>query len=387
MASPAIPRSSPRSGAAPGAEFADFSLAGRELRRSDFEFELPAQLIAQYPTEQREAARLLHVGPAGLRDGHVPDLLQSLQPGDVLVLNDTRVLNARLFGCKQSGGRVEILVERTVSSHRAFALIRTSHTPRPGRRLNFSAPHGGARVGATVLGRSNDLVELQFDEPLGEVLDAMGQVPLPPYIRHAPSAQDAERYQTVYARVPGAVAAPTAGLHLTKALLQQCTARGVHVAYVTLHVGAGTFQPVRTERISEHRMHAERYEVPAATAALVNGARERGARIVAVGTTSVRALESSVREGRVQAGSGETRLFIVPGFRFRCVDRLLTNFHLPGSTLLMLVAAFGGTERMLQAYRHAVQARYRFFSYGDAMLIERDETSGAPCAGRSDDNP
>jgi S-adenosylmethionine:tRNA ribosyltransferase-isomerase len=222
-----------------------------------------------------------------------------------------------------------------------------------------------------VLGREDDLFVLEFDDALDAVLEAAGEVPLPPYIHHAPAAEDAARYQTVYARSPGAVAAPTAGLHLSEDLLAQLQAQGVDVAYLTLHVGAGTFQPLRVERVDEHRMHSERYVVPARTAAMVNEARDQGRRILAVGTTSVRALESSMRDGRLQAGSGETRLFILPGFRFQCVDRLLTNFHLPGSTLLMLVAAFAGMERMRSAYAHAVAQRYRFFSYGDAMLLER----------------
>jgi S-adenosylmethionine:tRNA ribosyltransferase-isomerase len=229
----------------------------------------------------------------------------------------------------------------------------------------------GAGYGATVRARHDDLFELEFDEPVDQVLARAGEIPLPPYIRHTPAAQDRARYQTVYARAPGAVAAPTAGLHLSESLLQHLQEQGVQIGYVTLHVGAGTFQPVRAQRLSEHRMHAERYAVPQATAQMVNDARARGRSIVAVGTTSVRALESCMREGQLQAGSGETRLFIVPGFAFQCVDRLLTNFHLPGSTLLMLVSAFAGTQRVRQAYEHAVAQHYRFFSYGDAMLLER----------------
>ncbi|HXY05994.1 MAG TPA: tRNA preQ1(34) S-adenosylmethionine ribosyltransferase-isomerase QueA [Burkholderiaceae bacterium] len=385
MASPASHPGAVVAGVPPRTDPPAAAPAARPLCRSDFDFDLPPELIAQHPAEHREDARLLHVAPDGWNDGHIPDLLGYLHPGDVLVLNDTRVIKARLLGQKQSGGRVEVLVERILSPHRAQVLLRTSHAPRPGLPLRFRAisedgPASPVSVGATVLGRSDDLFELEFDAPVEEVLKTLGQVPLPPYIHHAPNANDAARYQTVYARSPGAVAAPTAGLHLTENLLQQCRARGVHLAYVTLHVGAGTFQPVRTERLSEHRMHAERYEVPAKTARIVNEARERGRQILAVGTTSVRALESSMREGALQPGSGETRLFIVPGFRFQCVDRLLTNFHLPGSTLLMLVAAFGGTERVLRAYRHAVAAGYRFFSYGDAMLVERDAGAGVRLA-------
>jgi S-adenosylmethionine:tRNA ribosyltransferase-isomerase len=356
-------------------------LSAPEPLRAQFEFDLPAELIAQHPAPTREGARLLqvHRDAAGLqlRDGTIPDLLGAFAPGDVLVINDTRVVKARLRGEKASGGRVEILLERAVSAQRALVLLRTSHPPRSGTPLRFFAPvaadgQAGPVYTATVRGRQGDLFELEFARPLDEVLEAAGEVPLPPYIRHAPAAEDAARYQTVYARAPGAVAAPTAGLHLSEALLAALVERGVQLASVTLHVGAGTFQPVRAERLSEHRMHSERYSVPQRTADCVNAARAAGRRIVAVGTTSVRALESSVREGRLQAGEGETRLFILPGFRFQVVDRLLTNFHLPGSTLLMLVAAFAGTETIRAAYRHAVEQHYRFFSYGDAMLLERE---------------
>jgi len=353
-----------------------------EPRREDFAFDLPPELIAQHPARAREDARLLHVCGHGadvrLRDGCIPDLLEAFEPGDVLVLNDTRVVKARLRGEKASGGRVEILLERAVSTHRALVLLRTSHAPRPGTALRFAANgpgDPGTAYTATVTGRQDDLFEIEFTRPLEEVLEAAGEIPLPPYIRHAPAAQDATRYQTVYAREPGAVAAPTAGLHLTESLLAALQERGVQLAWVTLHVGAGTFQPVRAERLRDHRMHSERYHVPAETARCVNAARAAGRRIIAVGTTSVRALESSARDGQLQAGSGETRLFILPGFRFQIVDRLLTNFHLPGSTLLMLVAAFAGTATIRAAYRHAVALRYRFFSYGDAMLLERHGTS------------
>jgi len=392
MAGPAIDSHSSSGTAVPRADKADEASAAPiavEAQRSDFEFDLPAELIAQHPARQREAARLLHVRPDGYEDATIADIVEKFQAGDVLVLNDTRVIKARLHGEKESGGRVEILIERALSTHRAHVLMRTSHPPRPGSRLHFPAssgaparaaagvPAAGPRAqsrptfAATVLGRRDDLFALEFDAPLEDVLEAVGEVPLPPYIRHAPDPQDATRYQTVYARAPGAVAAPTAGLHLSEALLERLQARGVDIAFVTLHVGAGTFQPVRAERLSEHRMHSERYRVPAETAARVNEAHEAGKQVIAVGTTSVRALESSVRDGIVQPGSGETALFILPGFRFQCVDRLLTNFHLPGSTLLMLVSAFAGTERVRQAYQHAVAARYRFCSYGDAMLLER----------------
>jgi S-adenosylmethionine:tRNA ribosyltransferase-isomerase len=368
MASPAI-ESQPSAPSVPA------EARAARWQRADFEFELPPELIAQHPAARREAARLLLVRKDDLQDAHIPDLVGEFQAGDVLVLNDTRVIKARLRGEKQSGGRVEALLERALDAHRALVLLRTSHAARPGLRLRFFRSAGPAAdravFHATVRGRNEDLFELEFEKPVDEVLEAVGEVPLPPYIRHAPAPEDAERYQTVYARSPGAVAAPTAGLHLSEALLAQLRARGVHVATVTLHVGAGTFQPVRTENLAEHRMHAERYFIPPETARLVNEARAQGHRVVAVGTTSVRALESSVRQGRVQAGAGETRLFILPGYEFQCVDRLLTNFHLPGSTLLMLVCAFAGTQRIRRAYGHAVAQRYRFFSYGDAMLLER----------------
>jgi len=369
--------------------------SAREPRREDFTFELPPELIAQHPSTARDGARLLHVSASAsgvqLRDGQIPDLVSAFDPGDVLVVNDTRVVKARLRGEKASGGRVEILLERAVDVRRALVLLRTSHTPRPGTPLRFAgvAPDGTVTTyAATVTGREGDLFVVDFADPLDEVLQAAGEIPLPPYIRHAPAAEDAARYQTVYAQEPGAVAAPTAGLHFTEALLAALQARGVQLARVTLHVGAGTFQPVRADRLREHRMHSERYHVPEQTAQRVNCARAAGRKVIAVGTTSVRALESSVEHGELRAGSGETRLFILPGFRFQIVDRLLTNFHLPESTLLMLVSAFAGTATIQAAYRHAVAQRYRFFSYGDAMLLDRQPAqrdrqadAGRPAAG------
>ena len=359
-----------------------------EPQREDFAFELPPELIAQHPSAAREGARLLHVSASSrglhLRDGQIPDLLSAFDPGDVLVINDTRVVKARLRGEKASGGRVEILLERAVDARRALVMLRTSHTPRPGTPLRFAGVAPDGRVTtypATVAGREGDLFVVDFADPLDDVLEAAGEIPLPPYIRHAPAAEDTARYQTVYAQEPGAVAAPTAGLHFTEALLAQLQARGVHLARVTLHVGAGTFQPVRVDRLREHRMHSERYHVPEQTAQRVNSARAAGRKIIAVGTTSVRALESSVERGQLRAGAGETRLFILPGFRFQIVDRLLTNFHLPESTLLMLVSAFAGTATIQAAYRHAVEQRYRFFSYGDAMLLDRQSADRPPRAG------
>ncbi|MFP5405383.1 MAG: tRNA preQ1(34) S-adenosylmethionine ribosyltransferase-isomerase QueA [Gammaproteobacteria bacterium] len=339
------------------------------MRLSDFDFELPAELIAQQPAPERGASRLL-VMPAerpALQDRRFTDLPDLLAPGDLLVFNDTRVIRARLFGTKDTGGRVEALVERITGTCEAIAMLRLSKAPKVGSRIVF----GGS--GAEVLGRQGEFWQLRFDEPVLEFLEREGQVPLPPYIVHPPDKEDERRYQTVYARAAGSVAAPTAGLHFDEALLAALKAKGVEFAYVTLHVGAGTFQPVRVEDLSRHRMHAERYEVSSDTAEAVERTRREGGRVIAVGTTSVRTLESvaAAHDGRVVAGSGETRLFVTPGYRFRVVDALITNFHLPKSTLLMLVCAFAGTRAVKQAYAHAVAERYRFFSYGDAMFVER----------------
>lgn len=342
------------------------------MRRSDFDYELPPELIAQHPAGRRSASRLLHVGPGErLEDRQMLDLPQLLAPGDLLVFNDTRVIPARLFGRKPTGGRVEILVERVLDEHELLAQLGVSKKPRAGTEILI-----GDAGRLLVLGRDDDLFRLRYEGADGVMafLERAGQLPLPPYIAHAPDAQDRERYQTVFAREPGAVAAPTAGLHFDEALLERLRARGIQTATLTLHVGAGTFQPVRVDDLSQHRMHAERYRIDAALCAAVSAARARGARVVAVGTTVTRALEAAAqaqgRERTVLPDAGETRLFITPGFPFRVVDCLLTNFHLPQSTLLMLVCAFGGYARVMRAYRHAVEARYRFFSYGDAMLIE-----------------
>jgi S-adenosylmethionine:tRNA ribosyltransferase-isomerase len=325
---------------------------------SEFDYELPAELIAQRPATQRSASRLLHLHASGAVD----DLAFSDLPGlvdarDLVVLNDTRVIKARLAGRKASGGKIELFVERRLGAREALALIRASHPPPPGSELSV-----GENVRVTVQGREDDLYHVSFHEDLDAVLERFGAVPLPPYITHAPDPTDIERYQTVYAAVPGAVAAPTAGLHFDAALLQAIEARGARLAKVTLHVGAGTFQPVRGDTVEDHRMHRERYCVPRETFEL-----SRLHRVMAVGTTSLRALESAALSGKLE---GETDLFIYPGFHFKLVKRLLTNFHLPRSTLLMLVSAFAGKERILQAYHHAIHERYRFFSYGDAMLIE-----------------
>lgn len=335
----------------------------------DFDFELPPELIAQSPAPARTASRLLHLdGKTGaLADGRFTQLPRYLAAGDVMVFNDTRVIKARLTGVKASGGKVEALIERVLSHDRALAQVRASHSPTPGGRLLFGS-HA-----ATVLGRQGEFFELRFDacDNVYALLEQLGSVPLPPYIAHAADAADEARYQTVYARHPGAVAAPTAGLHFDQPLLDVLTQSGVIVAHLTLHVGAGTFQPVRVSDLSQHQMHSEWYEVPQATADAVNAARARGARVMAVGTTSLRALESAASADQLRAGTGDTRLFITPGYRFKVVDRLLTNFHLPKSTLLMLVSAFAGMDNVRRAYRHAVDERYRFFSYGDAMLIEK----------------
>ncbi|MGE5336302.1 MAG: tRNA preQ1(34) S-adenosylmethionine ribosyltransferase-isomerase QueA [Gemmatimonadota bacterium] len=339
-----------------------------EYTLADFDYTLPPELIAQYPLPDRAASRLLHVTATALQDLRFDDIESLIDPGEVLVFNDTRVIKARLLGRKSSGGRVEVLIERVVAPCRALALVRTSHTPRVGTQFLFGEE--GA-VTARVCGRNDDFFDLEFDHDIRAVLDRLGHVPLPPYIAHMDNATDEARYQTVYARSPGAVAAPTAGLHFTEALLERLRKKGAQLVHVTLHVGAGTFLPVRVERIRDHRMHSEWYEIGAAAARAVNDARADGRRVTVVGTTSLRALESAARDGKLTAGARDTDLFIAPGFRFGIVDRLVTNFHLPKSTLLMLVSAFAGVERIRTAYAHAIAQRYRFFSYGDAMLLER----------------
>ncbi|MGH8446176.1 MAG: tRNA preQ1(34) S-adenosylmethionine ribosyltransferase-isomerase QueA [Solimonas sp.] len=340
------------------------------MRRSDFQYELPPELIAQHPTAARSASRLLHVGET-LSDRRIVELPGLLLPGDLVIFNDTRVIPARVFGRKPTGGHVEIFIERVLDGDQEFlAQLGVSKKPKAGSLIEV----GDDRL--AVLGRDDDLFHLRYDGADGVMafLERAGRLPLPPYIEHTPDAVDAERYQTLFAREPGAVAAPTAGLHFDDALLAALRERGIDTATLTLHVGAGTFQPVRVDDLAEHRMHSERYAVDAALCAQIEAARARGGRVVAIGTTVTRALESAAaaqnRDRTLLPQSGETRLFITPGYRFRVIDRLLTNFHLPESTLLMLVCAFGGYERMMAAYRHAVEQRYRFFSYGDAMLIE-----------------
>ncbi len=350
----------------------------RHWRVDEFDFDLPPELIAQHPAAERSAARLLDGRAAAPVDRVFAELPALLAPGDLLVVNDTRVIKARLYGRKASGGAVEALVERVLpgDGHEVWAHLRASKSPRPGTRIVFAdgafeaEVRGRAAEAAGVDVPGAALFHLRLSGQAFALLEAHGHVPLPPYIRHADSAADAERYQTVFAARPGAVAAPTASLHFDAAMLAALAARGVASASVTLHVGAGTFQPMRGTHLAEHRMHSERYEVGPEAAAAIARTRAGGGRVVAAGTTTLRALESAALSGALQPGSGETGLFITPGFEFRVVDRLITNFHLPRSTLLVLVSAFAGSARIRALYRHAVDARYRFFSYGDAMLLQ-----------------
>lgn len=343
------------------------------MKTSDFRYQLPEHLIAQAPLDERSASRLLVVPPANglFLDRQVRDLPALLQPGDLLVFNDTRVIPARLFGRKrESGGRVEILVERLLPGNSARVQIGASKSPKPGGRIVFDAGEG-ADVEAEVLDRDGEFYLLRFDVEgsLDAWLSQAGQLPLPPYIRRKPGVEDAARYQTVFARESGAVAAPTAGLHFDDALLAALRERGVQSGYVTLHVGAGTFQPVRVDDVDAHRMHSEWLHVGAGLIDTIHATRASGGRVIAVGTTVVRALESALVDGKLQPFSGDTRIFIYPGYRITTIDALMTNFHLPESTLLMLVSAFAGKQRMFDAYAHAIREQYRFFSYGDAMLL------------------
>lgn len=336
------------------------------MELSDFRFDLPAELIAQHPLPERSSSRLLTLdGRTGaLADRGITDLPELLVAGDLLVFNDTRVMRARLYGEKETGGKVEVLIERLLGAREAWAQIRASKSPGPGARIIVAD--------AVLEVRERDHGRFRLASPGADfevLMEHHGHVPLPPYIRRPDQAFDAERYQTVYARRSGAVAAPTAGLHFDDALIDRLRQRGVEFAQVTLHVGPGTFRPVRTERIAEHRMHSEWFEVDAGVCGRVEATRARGGRVVAVGTTSVRSLESAARTGRLLPVRGDTDLFITPGYRFRVVDAILTNFHLPESTLLMLVCAFGGYGAVMAAYRHAIAAGYRFFSYGDAMFV------------------
>ncbi len=340
------------------------------MRTTDFDFFLPEHLIAQFPTAERSASRLLKLDSSDKKpqDCLFKQLPDFFRPDDLLIFNDTRVIKARLSGQKSTGGMVEVFIERVLTEHSALALIRASKAPKIGAVITLANAFD-----VSVISRQDDLflLQLHIDTPILELLERYGTLPLPPYITHTPDEHDDERYQTVYARTLGAVAAPTAGLHFDESMIDNLKAMGVHIAYITLHVGAGTFQPVRVDNISEHKMHSERYTVPEATVSLIRQARANGRKITAVGTTALRALESAARTGELLAGGGDTDIFITPGYQFKVVDRLLTNFHLPKSTLLMLVSAFAGVEPIKLAYRHAVQQQYRFFSYGDAMLLEK----------------
>ena len=339
---------------------------------SDFDFTLPDRLIAQHPPEVRGSSRLLVALPdMTLQDRVFGDLPDYIEAGDVLVFNNTKVMKARLFGQKESGGKIEALIERVLDNHTALAHIRSSKSPKSGTKLIFEGD-----ICAVMVERADELFCLRFEgeQTVYELLEQNGHLPLPPYIERAAGADDDKRYQTVYAKHQGAVAAPTAGLHFTDELLGRLKAKGVETAEVTLHVGAGTFQPVRVDKIEEHKMHSEWFDVPPETVAAIEAAHARGNKVWAVGTTSMRALESAAREtGRLKAGQGDTDIFITPGYRFRVIDRLITNFHLPKSTLLMLVSAFSGMEHIRSVYRHAVEHEYRFFSYGDAMILGRSK--------------
>jgi len=338
------------------------------LTLEDFDYSLPEALIAQEPLPDRADSRLLIVDGDRFSDRNFRDLPQFLTPGDLLVFNDTRVIHARLHGFKNTGGQVEVLVERPIGPHEALAQIRASKSPPTGCVLRLADAFD-----VTVLGRVGEFYHLRF--PAGhnllDLLEQYGKLPLPPYIQRAAGEADESRYQTVYAREPGSVAAPTAGLHFDRALLDQLERQGMRSAWLTLHVGAGTFQPVRVSDLGAHRMHRERYVLPEETVTAIAATRRAGGRVIAVGTTSLRALEGAAQDGPLEAGAGETELFILPGFRFQVADALITNFHLPKSTLLMLVSAFAGMQRIRDAYAHAIAHRYRFFSYGDAMLLGR----------------
>ena len=346
------------------------------MRTTDFDFYLPTELIAQFPTSERSASRLLRLnGNSGaLEDEKFIHFADFIEAGDLLIFNNTQVIKARLAGQKATGGTIEALVERIIDDHHVLAHIRASRAPKPGTRLLIANAFE-----AEVESRQDDLFLLKIisEQPILKLLEQYGALPLPPYITHAADKTDDERYQTVYAQIPGAVAALTAGLHFDEKILQQLKDKGVQIAYVTLHVGAGTFQPVRVDNIHEHKMHSELYSVPEETVKMIQATQAAGKKVTAVGTTALRALESAAKSGTITAGSGDTDIFITPGYQFKVVERLLTNFHLPKSTLLMLVSAFAGLEHIQKAYQHAIAQQYRFFSYGDAMLIERADHAGS----------
>ncbi|MDD5228537.1 MAG: tRNA preQ1(34) S-adenosylmethionine ribosyltransferase-isomerase QueA [Methylococcales bacterium] len=338
------------------------------MKKSDFNYHLPEALIAQQPLSERTASRLLCLNrdTGELVDRQFNDLLDFIESKDLLVFNDTRVIPARLFGTKETGGKIEILIERILDEQHALAHIRSSKSPKAGARIELDNNYF-----CTVEDRDNDLFQLCFDskKTLLEILAEIGHIPLPPYIERADDENDFTRYQTVFGKNLGAVAAPTAGLHFDEIMLEKIKEKGIQTAFVTLHVGSGTFQPVRVENLSEHIMHKEFFAVSQDTVDAVNATKKRGGRVIAIGTTAVRALESASRSGNLQTGFGDTVLFIVPGYKFKSVDAMLTNFHLPESTLLMLVSAFSRYEFVMQAYQHAIEQKYRFFSYGDAMWI------------------
>ncbi len=331
---------------------------------SDFDFDLPPERIAQHPLPDRSASRLLQLDGDQITDRHFADIVDQLQPGDLLVMNNTRVLKARFFGVKETGGQVEVLVERVLDNRTVLAQVRASKSPKPGNRIRLADAFD-----VTVGERAGEFFTLHFEGDVFELIEAHGRLPLPPYIEHNADEFDEQRYQTVYSKEPGAVAAPTAGLHFDQPLLDRLAEKGIKLAYVTLHVGAGTFQPVRVEDLSAHQMHSEWYTIPQETVDAVRAAKALGRDVVAVGTTSLRALESASQSGELKVGSDDTVLFITPGYTFKTVTRLITNFHLPKSTLMMLVSAFAGYYEIRKAYAHAIANEYRFFSYGDAMLL------------------
>jgi len=338
------------------------------MKTSDFDFVLPEELIAQYPLAQRTASRLLQVSGMELFDRHFADIFDLIQANDLLIFNNTRVIPARLHGQKESGGKVEVLVERVLDEHHVLAHVRASKSPKAGSKLILEDV-----VHVTMLGREGDLFKLRFEGEQSAIalLDAHGHMPLPPYIERADDEADQQRYQTVYAKHPGAVAAPTAGLHFDELLLNKLLDKGIKSAFVTLHVGAGTFQPVRVDNIEDHHMHAEYIDVDASVVEQIRQTKAQGGRVIAVGTTSVRSLESAAMQGELAEFHGDSQIFIYPGYEFKVVDAMITNFHLPQSTLLMLVSAFSGYKNMMRAYQHAVKQKYRFFSYGDAMFLEK----------------
>lgn len=340
----------------------------RAMKTADFDFHLPEALIAQYPLEQRSASRLLQLKGDALFDRQFSDIIDLIEPQDLLVFNNTRVIPARLHGQKSTGGKLELLVERVLDKHHVLAHVKSSKSPKPGSTLLLEG-----QINATMLCREGDLFKLRFDhdKSVYDLLEAYGHMPLPPYIERDDEKTDQQRYQTVYAEQPGAVAAPTAGLHFDQPLLDKLADKGIESVFVTLHVGAGTFQPVRVDNIEDHQMHAEAIQVSADVVNKIQQTRARGGRVIAVGTTSVRSLESAAMAGALQPFEGDSQIFIYPGYAFKVVDAMITNFHLPQSTLLMLVSAFAGQSQIRNAYTHAVEQKYRFFSYGDAMFLEK----------------